>query len=36
MDDVPRKLDKDHLRPKKQWWMKMRQIARVMAQSEPD
>ncbi len=36
MDDVPRKLDKAHLRPKKQWWMKLREIARVMAQSEPN
>lgn len=35
MDDVPRKLDAAHLRPKKQWWMQLREIARVMAQSEP-
>jgi 6-phosphofructokinase 1 len=35
MDDVPRNLDAIHLRPKKQWWMQLREIARVMAQSEP-
>ncbi len=36
MDRVPRKLDDKHMRPKKQWWMKMRELARIMAQSEPD
>jgi 6-phosphofructokinase 1 len=33
--DVPRLLDKEHARPKKQWWMALREIARVMAQPEP-
>ena len=33
--DVPRMLDMDHAHPKKQWWMSLREIARVMAQPEP-
>jgi 6-phosphofructokinase 1 len=33
--DVPRLLDIEHARPKKQWWMALRDIARVMAQPEP-
>jgi 6-phosphofructokinase 1 len=33
--EVPRLLDISHARPKKQWWMRLRQIARVMAQPEP-
>ena len=33
--DVPRMLDIAHARPKKQWWMGLREIARVMAQPEP-
>ena len=33
--DMPRLLDKEHARPKKQWWMALRGIASVMAQPEP-
>ncbi len=33
--DIPRMLDIIHARPKKQWWMGLREIARVMAQPEP-
>ncbi len=33
--DVPRLLDEEHARPRKQWWMALREIARVMAQPEP-
>jgi 6-phosphofructokinase 1 len=33
--DVPRMLDLNHARPRKQWWMGLREIARVMAQPEP-
>ncbi|MDX1413157.1 MAG: 6-phosphofructokinase [Candidatus Promineifilaceae bacterium] len=33
--DVPRMLDLVHARPKRQWWMALREIARVMAQPEP-
>ncbi len=32
--DVPRLLDKELARPRKQWWMALRGIARVMAQPE--
>lgn len=32
--DVPRLLDKELARPRKQWWMSLRGIARVMAQPE--
>ena len=34
--DVPRLLDEELARPKNQWWMALREIARVMAQPEPD
>ena len=33
--DIPRMLDVEHARPKKQWWMELREIARIMAQPEP-
>jgi 6-phosphofructokinase 1 len=33
LQDVPRLLDKKHGRPKVQWWLALRPIARVMAQS---
>lgn len=33
--DIPRMLDIAHARPKKQWWMRLREIARIMAQPEP-
>ncbi len=33
--DIPRLLDLEHARPKKQWWMALREIARIMAQPEP-
>jgi 6-phosphofructokinase 1 len=33
--DIPRMLDIEHARPKKQWWMGLREIARIMAQPEP-
>ncbi len=35
LDDVPRMLDAAHARPKKQWWMDLRPIARVLAQPGP-
>ena len=34
-DDIPRMLDVEHARPKKQWWMDLRHIARVLAQPGP-
>ena len=34
--DVPRLLDVKHARPKEQWWLDLRVIARVMAQSAPN
>ena len=33
--DVPRLLDMVHARPKIQWWMALRDLARIMAQPEP-
>ena len=35
LDDVPRMLDIEHARPKKQWWMDLRPIASVLAQPGP-
>ncbi len=35
MEDMPRMMDYAHSRPKDQWWMKLRQIGRVMAQPSP-
>ena len=34
--DLPRMIDVVHDRPKKQWWLDIRPIARVLAQSGPD
>ena len=36
MEDMPRMSDRDAQRPKEQWWMSLRPIARVMAQPCPD
>ena len=33
--DIPRLLDMEHNRPKKQWWMALRDIVKIMAQSVP-
>ncbi len=33
--DIPRQLDVEHARPKKQWWMSLRGIIRIMSQSQP-
>lgn len=35
LQDLPRLMDKKHGRPKQQWWMALRPIARTMAQSAP-
>ncbi|KAA3664873.1 MAG: 6-phosphofructokinase [Chloroflexi bacterium] len=35
LDDMPRMLDVEHARPKKQWWMDLRPIARILAQPGP-
>ena len=35
MEDMPRMSDRDAQRPKEQWWMSLRPIARVMAQPCP-
>lgn len=35
MEDLPRMSDRDAQRPKEQWWMSLRPIARVMAQPCP-
>jgi 6-phosphofructokinase 1 len=32
--DIPRLLDIEHARPKKQWWMSLREIAAIMAQPQ--
>ncbi len=33
--DIPRQLDFELARPKKQWWMELRDIVRIMAQAVP-
>lgn len=35
LEDMPRMMDYEHARPKSQWWMDLRPIARVMAQPGP-
>jgi 6-phosphofructokinase 1 len=35
LEDLPRLVDMDHQRPKKQWWMELRPIAKIMAQPGP-
>jgi 6-phosphofructokinase 1 len=35
MEDYPRMINKTYRRPKKQWWMELRPIARVLAQPKP-
>jgi len=35
LQDLPRTVDADHQRPKKQWWMDLRPIARTLAQPGP-
>jgi 6-phosphofructokinase 1 len=35
MEDFPRLVDEDHQRPKKQWWMDLRPIVKLLAQSGP-
>lgn len=33
--DIPRLMDMEHARPKEQWWMSLRPIARMLAQPAP-
>lgn len=35
LEDLPRMVDDKHQRPKEQWWMELRDIARILAQPEP-
>ncbi|MCB9443097.1 MAG: 6-phosphofructokinase, partial [Ardenticatenaceae bacterium] len=35
LEDVPRMLDLEHSRPKKQWWLKLREVAGILAQPGP-
>ena len=35
LDDIPRLLDRRFRRPRKQWWLGLRPIARVLAQPSP-
>jgi hypothetical protein len=35
LEDFPRLADLDNLRPKIQWWMDLRHIAKVLAQPAP-
>jgi 6-phosphofructokinase 1 len=35
LEDFPRMIDKEHQRPKTQWWMDLRSIAKVLAQPGP-
>lgn len=36
MQDFPRMIDTEHQRPKEQWWLELRKIAKLMSQSGPD
>jgi 6-phosphofructokinase 1 len=35
LEDIPRLIDKQFPRPRRQWWMQLREIARVLAQPAP-
>jgi 6-phosphofructokinase 1 len=35
LEDLPRLIDKKYKRPKEQWWLRLRPIARIMAQPGP-
>lgn len=35
LEDLPRLAEKDHQRPREQWWLELRPIARIMAQPRP-
>jgi hypothetical protein len=35
MEDVPRMFDMIKKRPKKQWWMDLRSVARILAKPAP-
>ena len=35
LEDVPRMLDMEHSRPKKQWWLKLSDVAGILAQPAP-
>lgn len=35
MEDVPRQFDMEKHRPKKQWWMELRTVARILAKPAP-
>jgi 6-phosphofructokinase 1 len=36
LDDIPRLMNKEFLRPRHQWWLSLRPIARVLAQPGPE
>jgi 6-phosphofructokinase 1 len=36
LDDLPRLMDYEHSRPRRQWWMDLRPIAKVLAQPGPE
>ncbi len=35
LQDIPRLMDMEHTRPKQQWWMDLRPVARLLAQPAP-
>jgi 6-phosphofructokinase 1 len=35
LEDLPRLIEEDYQRPKEQWWLELRPIARIMAQTRP-
>ena len=35
LEDSPRMMDEAHGRPKKQWWLDLRAIAKILAQQAP-
>jgi 6-phosphofructokinase 1 len=36
LDDLPRLMDYEHSRPRRQWWMDLRPIAKILAQPGPE
>jgi 6-phosphofructokinase 1 len=36
LEELPRLMDEEHQRPKKQWWLDLRPIAKVLAQPGPE
>jgi 6-phosphofructokinase 1 len=35
LEDIPRLMDRERRRPRHQWWLELRQVAKILAQPEP-